>query len=263
MPQTGDAERAGAVRCWLGMLAVLTLALAPRAAWAQSSSSDGVQNQYRLWFIATRPAAELEKLVFQAFVGLVNTPDDRSKEIRYPLSPGLIYTPRKGIELWTDSFGIYTANTDEDNSWELRPRIGLKLYARDVPTLRAFNFTRFEYRIIHQADSTTTTPRLRDRIGIEAPFTHTRPWMPHTWYGLTDIEFLWVLNDGGFFEEYRIRAGAGYIVNSTWRAEFIYNAVLSGTPGETKTLTENRWRLNIKMSLPRLGERVHYPADSD
>jgi hypothetical protein len=260
----GDTVSTAAVRGWLVLAGVLTLALLPRFAWAQSASSDdGVQNQYRLWFIATRPAAELERLVFQAFVGLMRTPDNRSTAIRYSLPPGFIFKPRKGIELWTDSFGVYTANHDEDNSWELRPRIGLKVYALDAPRLHVFNYTRFEYRFVHQGDSTTTTLRLRDRFGIEAPFTHTRPWMTHTWYGLADVEFFWVLNDGGYFEQYRIRAGTGYIVNSTWRAEFIYHAQLTGDPGETKTLTENIWRLNIKLSLPRRGERVAYPPDSD
>lgn len=159
-------------------------------------------------------------------------------------------------------FGIYNKFTEKDSSWELRPLAGAKFYVPNHAKMNIFNFTRFEYRSVNQSHKTTQTKRLRNRIGLEAPFTQAKAWTPKTWYGLTDVEHFWQLDDA-YLERYRIRAGIGYILSKTWRAEFIYHAEFSGGAGQTKNYTDNIWRLNIKLSLPRRGQRVSIAPDFD
>ena len=86
--------------------------------------------------------------------------------------------------------------------------------------------------------------------------------MPQTWYGLADVEYYDRLDDK-YLERYRIRGGVAYVLNKTWRAEMIYHAEFTGGNGVQKGYTNNIWRLNIKLSLPRRGERVSIVPDFD
>jgi len=128
--------------------------------------------------------------------------------------------------------------------------------------MNLYNFTRFEYRSVHQSHETTSTPRLRNRTGAEVPFTQAKAWKPQTWYGLGDVEYFYRLDDQ-YLERYRIRGGVGYILNPTWRAEFIYHAEYTGANGVQKAYTNNIWRLNIKLSLARRGQRMSVLPDFD
>jgi hypothetical protein len=97
---------------------------------------------------------------------------------------------------------------------------------------------------------------------VEVPFTQANAWAPKTWHGLADAEYFWRLDDK-YLERYRIRGGIGYVVSKTWRAELIYHAEFSGGNGAPKSHTNNIWRLNIKLSLPRRGQRVSNVPDFD
>ena len=144
----------------------------------------------------------------------------------------------------------------------MRPLASVKFYVPNEKKLNLFNFTRFEYRSIHQNGATNAIPRLRNRLGLEAPFTQARAWTPKTWYGLADVEPFWRLDDG-YLERVRVRGGIGYILSKTWRTEFIYHAEFSGGLGEPKKYTDNIFRLNIKLSLARRGQRMSMLPDFD
>ena len=140
----------------------------------------------------------------------VPTPLDAQIVMRMNYSPpGIIFKPKPWAEIWAGMFGIYNKYDDKDNSWELRPLTGVKFYVPNQAHLNLFNFTRFEYRYVNQSGSSTTTPRLRNRVGLEAPFSQANAWKPQTWYGLADVEYFWRLDDG-YLERYRIRSGIGY-----------------------------------------------------
>jgi hypothetical protein len=250
---------------WSRFVVVCVLALAasaPRPASAQSTgTSDSIDNEYRVTLVMTRPAAEREKVIFFGYLGAVDSPDKQVQSL-YVSPPGLIIKPKKWAEIWLGLFCVYNSNKGKDNSLELRPLTGLKLYVPNHANVNLYNFTRFEYRSVRQSGSTKNTPRLRNRTGVEVPFTQAKAWAPKTWYGLADVEYFYRLNEG-YLERYRIRGGVGYILSRTWRAEMIYHAEFTGGNGEAKAFTNNIWRLNIKMSLPRRGQRVSIAPDFD
>ena len=246
-------------RTLIGLLC-LAAAAAPRLAAAQTADTP-IRNEYRATLVGTRPAADREKVVYFAYLGVVESADKNITSLYYS-PPGLIIKPKQWAEIWAGMFGIYNNYSNQDNSWELRPLVGAKFYAPNPAHMNLYNFTRLEYRSVHQSGSTTSTPRLRNRTGMEVPFTQERAWTPKTFYGLADVEYFYRLNDD-YLERYRIRGGLGYVLNKTWRAEFIYHAELSGAKGVDKTYTDNIWRLNIKLSLPRRGERVTNTPDFD
>lgn len=245
------------------MVSVLALAASvARPASAQTTGTpDSINNEYRLTLVATRPAADREKLIFFGYLGVVDSPDKQVESL-YVAPPGLIVKPRKWVEIWLGLFLVFNSSQGAANSWESRPLTGLKLYVPNHANLNLYNFTRLEYRSVHQSGSTTNTPRLRDRVGVEVPFTQAKAWQPKTWYGLADVEYFYRLNEK-YLERYRIRGGVGYVLNKTWRAEFIYHAEYTGANGQAKAYTNNIWRLNFKLSLPRRGQRVSVAPDFD
>jgi hypothetical protein len=137
---------------WNRFLTVSVLALAasvPRSASAQSTDTpDSIASEYRATLVVTRPAAEREKVIFFGYLGVVDSPDKQVTSL-YFSPPGLIIKPRKWAEVWVGLFGIYNSNTGKDNSLELRPLTGLKLYAPNHANVNLYNFTRFEYRSVH------------------------------------------------------------------------------------------------------------------
>ena len=58
-------------------------------------------------------------------------------------------------------------------------------------------------------------------------------------------------------------SGAASATIVSRRAGFIYHAELSGGAGEKKTYKDNLWRLNLKLSFPRRGQRVSSVLDVD
>jgi len=242
----------------LGLLAVVTM---PAFAAAQAAADDDIRNEYRVTLVTTRPAADREKLILFQYLGVVENSDKQLTSFYYS-PPGLIMKPTKSIEIWLGMFGIYTNNKAANNSWELRPLTGVKFYVPNNKRMNIYNFTRFEYRSIHQDHESNGIPRLRNRIGLEAPLSQARAWTPKTWYALADVEPFWRADDG-YMERWRIRGGIGYILNRYWRAEAIYHAEFSGGDGEPKKYTDNIFRLNIKLSLPRRGQHVSIHPDVD
>jgi len=167
------------------------------------------------------------------------------------------------MELWAGMFGLYNNYQNANNSWEIRPLTGVKFFVPNEAKLNIFNFTRFEYRMINQNHSTQSIPRLRNRIGIEAPLvSKNKAWTPKTFYTLADVEPIWRLDDN-YLQLVRVRGGIGYILNKTWRAEFIYHAEFSGSKGNPKDYTGNIWRVNFKLNLPRRGQHQTHPPDID
>jgi Protein of unknown function (DUF2490) len=214
-----------------------------------------ITNEYRATLVTSRPVAD--KVVLFQYLGYVTAPDKSVKTIYYS-PPGVIYKAKPWLELWVGMFGLYNFNENTANSWELRPLAGVKVYLPNKKKLNIYNFTRFEYRFINQNNETQGIPRIRNRIGIEAPLAKgEKAWTPKTFYALGDVEPIWRL-DNDTLQFVRLRAGVGYIFNKTWRAEVIYHTEFSGDP--TK-YTGNIWRLNIKLNLPRKGSRHTHDID--
>ena len=232
---------------------LLLALLAPLAAQAQSPD---ITNEYRLTMVITRPVTD--KAIMFGYLGVVRAPD-KSVGTLYYAPPGLIYRPKPWLELWAGVFGLYNNNQLTSNSWELRPLTGIKFFVPNHAKINLYNFTRFEERFINQDHDWTTIPRLRNRVGIEVPFVPSKAWTPKSFYWLADVEPIWRF-DNPSLQLVRVRGGVGYIFNKTWRAEFIYHSEFSGDP---KEYTGNIWRLNLKLNLPRRGQRAEPPPDID
>jgi len=224
---------------------------------AQSPDRD-ITNEYRATLVTSKPVTD--KVILFQYLGYVSSPDKSVKTMYYS-PPGVIYKPKPWLEIWGGLFGLYNWNQNANNSWELRPLTGVKVYLPNKKKLNIYNFTRAEYRFINQNNNMTTQPRFRSRFGIEAPLAKAeRKWTPKTFYTLADAEPIWRLDDK-HMSIFRLRGGVGYIFSKKWRAEMIYHAEWTGAKGEPKQYTGNIWRLNVKLSLPRKGVHHHHDID--
>lgn len=230
---------------WLMLCGALALvAVSSSSVLAQNQD---ITNKYRVTLVTSKPVTD--KLVLFQYLGVVSSPD-KSTQTLYYSPPGIIYKPKKWMELWLGLFGIYNNIKTANNSWELRPLTGVKFLVPNKKKITLFNFTRFEYRFINQNHNTASQPRLRNRTGIEIPLSKEKPWTVKTFYTLADVEPIWRLDDK-YLSLIRVRGGLGYIVSKKWRVELIYHAEFTGNKGQPKQFTGNIWRLNIKLTLPR------------
>jgi hypothetical protein len=225
-----------------------------------AQSSDDITNEYRLTLVTSKPVTN--KLILFGYLGVVKAPDKEVGTLYYS-PPGIIYKPKPWVELWAGMFGLYNRYLNANNSWEIRPLTGVKFFVPNKAKMNIFNFTRYEYRFVNQNHYTQTIPRLRNRVGIEAPLAGKKEsWTPKTLYALADAEPIWRLDDK-YLQLVRVRAGLGYIINKTWRVEFLYHAEFSGSKNGALKYTGNIWRLNFKLTLPRFGQYQKTPPDID
>lgn len=242
---------------FLMLLALLVMLVGlSHSAFGQTND---ITNEYRLTLVTAKPMTD--KLTLFAYLGVVKAPD-KSVGTLYYSPPGVIYRAKPWMELWAGMFGLYNRNQNAANSWELRPLGGVKFYVPNKAKINLYNFTRYEYRFINQNHHFTTVPRLRNRVGAEIPLTQKKAWTPKTFYALVDVEPIWRLDDK-FLQLVRLRGGLGYIMNKTWRVEFIYHAEFSGGKGQPKEYTGNIWRINFKLNLPGRGKRNQHVPDID
>ena len=238
----------------VGLLAILTF-----SAPATAQTDNDITNEYRATLVTSKPVSD--KVILFTYLGYVSAPD-KSVSTLYYSPPGIIYKPKPWMELWAGMFGLYNNNKNANNSWELRPLGGVKLYVPNNKKMNLYNFTRYEYRFINQNNYTQSIPRIRNRVGIEAPLSKEKAWTPKTFYALGDVEPIWRLDDM-FLQLVRVRGGVGYILNKKLRVELIYHADFSGAKGEPKKYTGNIWRLNFKLNLPRRGQHHTHDIDID
>jgi Protein of unknown function (DUF2490) len=131
-----------------------------------------------------------------------------------------------------------THQTDQQDSWEATPRIGLRfhLLSNVVGDLRKErqprrrlvlrNFIRVEWRNLYYSDATphTSTVRYRDRLEMQFPVNRPRVTDDGALYVSGDVEGFWS-PDGvpeRFASKQRVRAGLGYRWNYAWRLETLY-----------------------------------------
>ena len=131
-----------------------------------------------------------------------------------------------------------TRQTDQQDSWEVTPRIGLRFHvlsnvADDLrkerqPRRRLVlrNFVRVEWRNLYYSDNTpqSSTVRYRDRIEMLFPVNRSRIIDDGVLYGSADVEWFWSPQDvpERFANKQRVRAGMGYRWNYAWRLETLF-----------------------------------------
>jgi hypothetical protein len=230
-----------------GALVVLA-ALLGAAAPAQAQEEDDVANEYRITLFPNYPIKD--NVSGFAYVGFVTNPD-KQYQLYYLGWPGVIWTVKPSLlQLWTGLFGIYTDNEAKSDKLELRPFLGVKIFAPNGINWHIYNLTRYEMRITDDfgTDEWTTVGRLRSRFGLEFPLTsQARAWKHRTFYGLLDVEPFYRF-DRKTLDPLRLRMGLAYIFHGRARAEFIYHIQWT-RPNGALQYTDNIFRLNIKIGL--------------
>jgi hypothetical protein len=212
-----------------------------------------VTNEYRVTVFPHYPITEA--LSGFGYLGWV-TNDEAGYDLIYVGVPGVIYNVKPWLQAWGALLAIYTDNAREVNgkedTLELRPFVGFKLFLPNSLKWNIFNFTRLEFRETyhHDTHAWTGTQRLRSRFGVEIPLaSRDRAWQPKTFYAIANVEPMYRY-DRDVIDPSRAQVGIAYIANTRVRAELLYYANWDRVaPENDLTFTKNIIRLNIKVGV--------------
>ena len=242
--------------------AILVIAIFTLPVAAQEQN---IWDEYRPSMILGMPVNE--KVILFQYTVLIYAPEKKLTTIGVTM-PGITYRPfaadGKGtwLELWAGDLFAWTDNYHTTNSFEHRPVGGIRTYVPNLKKVNIINFGRYEYRIFHQDNKTTSQPRFRNRVSIEIPLAKgEKRWAPKTYYIAADVEPFWRLDDK-FMEKVRLRGTLGYIAKKRLAVEFIYHAEWAGSKGKPKNYVGNIWRVSIKLLFPR-GKGIFPRIDID
>ena len=151
-----------------------------------------------------------------------------------------------GLKDWLDLIGEatvgYTKQTDDDNTFEVTPRVGVRfhVFSRDVPTHGShrrelppkrrivvrdrvlFESRNFVY--LGAGSGSSSDVRFRNRLELLAPINRAKLTDDGARYWLVDWEVFMPAGhpDERFANKQRVRAGLGYRPSVTWRFEAVY-----------------------------------------
>jgi len=204
------------------------------------------------------------------YLGWVKNPG-AEYSLWYAGFPGVVYTAKPWFQAWGGLLDIYTNNYTNENgkqdTLELRPFIGPKLFLPNRWQWNIYNFTRLEFRQTYHHDTHewTNVERLRSRFGIEAPLTsRERAWKINTFYGIANVEPLYRF-DKDDVDPFRAQVGLGYVANPRVRVELLYYANWGRVaPSNDLAFTQNIIRLNVKVGVKRaLLSHVWNPGEQE
>ena len=243
------------VLCGVLLSAVAVPAGAQAPPPASTPAPQEIANEYRITAYPSCPITD--SVSGFGYVGYVSKPDALYKSIY--LGTGTIFRPTTHIQIWLGLIGVWTDNEVKSNLLELRPFTGVKFMGATSKKWNYYNWTRYEIRFTETRDTGDWTPvhRVRNQTRFELPLaSQERAWTPKTFYGFTDVEPIW-RSDTGQLDPLRLRAGIGYIANSSLLVEFQYYAQYTRPPGLGLSYTDNIIRVNFKLMTKRglLGHR--------
>jgi hypothetical protein len=221
-------------RC--GMLAVCCLSIAPKAALAQTD--------LQLWGNVTLDWMKSERLVYELDFEpkvLLDGSEDEPGWHNLDVTPNVEYSPNGWLDLVGESTVGYTKQTDDVNSVELSPRVGVRLHLWSRYTdalirkhelsprrrLVVRDLLRVESRnLIYSGagSGSDSSVRFRNRLEFLVPLNKQRLTQDGAAYVLADWEWFVPLNEPEerFANRQRIRTGLGYRRSSAWRYEVLY-----------------------------------------
>jgi hypothetical protein len=159
------------------------------------------------------------------------------------------------MDLWVEMPMAYTLQTEDVNSFELNPNVGVRLNITPNKKVDTRFLVKAEQRMFRQVeqDDWDTSNRLRLKgeiwISINGPNLYT----DKLWYGLIDYEGF-IVTDQQLEERYankwRARIGMGYRLNYRDRFELIYTRQASRNMLEEEYLSgDNVIQVRYKMFL--------------
>jgi hypothetical protein len=197
---------------------VFFLLVVPWSLQAQSPNS-----QFWLEYMLNYPFANAFNLE-NAFVysTLADTPRWRA----FDFSPTLEYSLTPHIDLNVGCTFSYTAQTEDYNTFEIRPVVGTRIHLTPNKRVLTRVYFRVEQRNFLNLDTDTWETVVRPRIRAEAliPISRKSYYDDKLWYGIVDMELLFSKDDvqERFANRFRARMGIGYRLSYTSRFEFIY-----------------------------------------
>ena len=222
------------LRC--GVLTACCLLAGPAAGLAQTD--------LQLWGNVTLDWVKSERLVYELDVEpkvLLSRPEGEPGWHNLDVTPNVEYSPNGWLDLVGEATIGYTKQTDDVNSVELSPRVGVRLHlfsrytdavirrrelsprrrlvVRDLLRVESRNF------IYSGAGSgSDSSVRFRNRLEFLVPLNTPRLTDDGAAYTLADWEWFVPLDEPEerFASRQRIRTGFGYRRSAGWRYEVLY-----------------------------------------
>ena len=202
------------------------------------------QTDAQLWANLTLNWVKSDRLVYELDLEpkvLLDAPKGERDWRNPDVTPNVEFSPSGWVDLVGEVATGYTKQTDDLNSWEVTPRVGVRfhLLSRGLPTAyrgserppaRRIVFRdllRVESRNMFYAGAgrgSDSTIRFRNRVEFMVPLNKPMISEDGARYLLADWEWYIPLDDveERFANKQRIRAGLGYRRNSAWRFEALY-----------------------------------------
>lgn len=248
-------HRSGQVTRWLvpsrrfrfaGVVALAAFVSSP----SLHAQNDDPSNEYRFSLYTYYPVFG-DLTGFSEF-GYAFNPDQ--KYDRYIAEwPNLNYKVNKWLQAIVGLRNQYQINHDGGDTLQLRPYIGPRLFVPNSWKWDIYNYTRYEYldTLNEETKEWSAYSRIRSRFGVQFPIaSRDNAWQPKTWYGLADVEPFYRF-DPNSFNQLRLRAGGGYIVNDRIRIEFIYTAQFNRQSGGGFEFNQNTFQITARIGLAR------------
>jgi hypothetical protein len=229
-------REAAAMRSWrhYWLAGLLQLVMVPLA---------HAQTNLQLWGNVTLDWVKSDRLVYELDFEpkvLLKAPEGDPGWRNLDLTPNVEYSPKGWLDLVSEAVVGYTRQTDDVNTIELTPRVGVRFHflSRGVPTAHVRerpprrrivvrDLVRIESRNFFYtgADSgSSSTIRFRNRLEFLVPLNKEKLTEDGARYLLADWEWFLPLDEPEerFANKQRIRAGLGYRRSFAWRVEVLY-----------------------------------------
>ena len=216
---------------------VATLVLCAAVAVAQEDPPDEVSTQ--LWGNLILSYPRNAKLYYELDIEPKVLVSGGEPWRNVDATPLVEFYPNSLIDLTAEVTVGRTRQSREEKSWELTPRIGVRIHLiqrvwdeyhpERIPLSRLSfaNLSRIEFRNLwysgDRANSYET--RFRNRTEIKLAINNDKLSTDGTLYLFTDVEFFFPLNDEvaeRFATKRRFRGGLGYRLSRKWRLEVLY-----------------------------------------
>jgi Protein of unknown function (DUF2490) len=181
---------------------------------------------------------------------LANTPRWRA----FDYTPTLEYSLDQTFDFMIGCTFSYTAQTDDYNTFEIRPFAGTRVNITPNRRLQSRVLLRFEQRNFLNLDTDEWEAVLRPRIRAEGiyPINNKSIFENKLWYCMADVELLFSDDDveERFANRFRARIGVGYRLDQSSRFEFIYmNQQSKSGIDEDFSSSDNIFRFRYKHFL--------------
>jgi Protein of unknown function (DUF2490) len=160
---------------------------------------------------------------------------------------------------WDIMFYMGSINTLQqvgDNTWEIRPSLGVRYHFMPFNKFMLKILARFELRNQYNIDSSLWSHDMRSRFRLEGTyFVNGQSYADnHLWYLLSDIEIFTTVDkelQERFSNRALLRLGLGYKLSDSWRFETIYTYQFSKNTidGEFGKEQEGVLRLRFRYTI--------------